>query len=217
MAKAVIVGASGLVGSHLLEFILQSPAYKEVTILVRQKININAAGLAQVVVDFEKLEDYADHINGHALFCCLGSTRKKTPDQSVYRKIDHDYPVKLAEMALKNNMEQYHLVSVLGANAKGSNFYRKMKGETENDVQKAGVKCLHIYQPSLLTGNRQEKRTEEKIAVVVFKFINPLLLGGLRKYRSIAAATVASAMYKQSLLHQEGVYIHHSDKIKEIA
>jgi uncharacterized protein YbjT (DUF2867 family) len=217
MAKAVIIGASGLVGSHLLHILLQNPAYKEVTILVRHKLAITNAKLIQVEVDFEKLDDYAAHINGHALFCSLGSTRKKTADQSIYRKIDHDYPVRLAEIALKNKMAQYHLVSALGADAGASNFYRKMKGETENDIKAVGLRCLHIYRPSLLTGERNEKRTEEKIASIIMRFLNPLLLGSLKPYRSIPAATVAMAMYKQSLLHQDGVFIHRSDQIKELA
>jgi len=218
VAKAIIVGASGLIGGHLLDILLQSVAYKEVTVLVRQPLPIDHPKLKQVVLDFDSLADYDKEINGHALFCCLGSTKKKTPDMNIYRKIDHDYPVQLAQMALKNGVQQYHLVSALGADASASNFYRKMKGEVEADIQQVGLTCLHIYRPSLLTGDRSEKeRYAEKFATVVFKLINPLLMGGLKKYRSIPAVTVAQAMYKQSLINQEGVFIHLSDEIKEIA
>jgi uncharacterized protein YbjT (DUF2867 family) len=217
LAKAVIVGASGLVGGSLLEILLQSPAYQEVAVLVRKELPLAHSKLKQVLVDFESLSQYESELNGHALFCCLGSTRKKTPDLAIYRKIDHDYPLQLAQIALKNGIQQYHLVSAMGANADSSNFYTKMKGETENDIKDVGLNCLHIYRPALLTGNRTEKRAGERFLFGLSKVIDPILIGGLRKYRSIAAATVANAMYKQSLIKQEGVFIHPSDEIKEIA
>jgi uncharacterized protein YbjT (DUF2867 family) len=218
VAKAIIVGASGLIGGLLLGDLLESPAYKDITILVRKELPVKHKKLTQLIVDFEELEKYAGEITGHAVFCCLGSTRKKTPDLAVYRKIDHDYPLLLAQMALNNGVKQYHLVSALGANAAASNFYSKMKGETEDDIKKVGLKCLHIYQPSLLTGDREEKkRTMERFASVLAKVIDPLLMGNLKKYRSIPAKTVASAMYKQSLIHQEGVFVHPSDQIKELS
>jgi len=159
VAKAVIAGASGLVGEHLLDILLQSPAYKEVTILVRRKLPLQSDKLKQVLVDFDKLPDYEAEINGHAFFSCLGSTRKKTPDLAIYRKIDHDCPLQLARIALKNGMEQFHLVSSMGANAASSNFYTKMKGETENDIKDAGLNCLHIYRPALLTEGKKGRRT----------------------------------------------------------
>jgi len=217
MAKAIVAGASGLIGGLLLEYLLQSPAYQEVVVIVRNKLPVEHKKLKQLVVDFNQLGNYADEINGHAIFCCLGTTRKKTPDQAAYRRIDHDYPLQLAQMGVKNGVAQYHLVSVLGANPDTPGFYLKMKGETEDDIKATGLKCLHIYRPSLLTGDRKEKRTEEKIATVLSRIIDPILIGGLKKYRSIPAKTVAMAMYKQSLKHQEGVFIHLSDQIKELS
>ena len=215
--KAIIAGASGLIGSKLLDLLLQSPDYNEVLALVRKELPVKHPKLTQFVVDFDKLDDYSNSINGRAIFCCLGSTKKKTPDLSVYRKIDHDYPVKLAELAKKNGVEQYHLVSALGANSKSSNFYTKMKGETEDSVQLVGLKSLHIYQPSLLTGDRKEHRAMEGFFTVLMKIINPILIGGLKKYRSIPAETVAKAMLNQSLKEEGGVFIYPSDKIKLLA
>ncbi|CAM3707017.1 NAD(P)H-binding protein [Mucilaginibacter galii] len=215
--KAVIAGASGLVGNELLHILLQESTYDEVLILVRKHLPIQHKKLVQLQVSFDELEQHQSAINGHALFCCLGSTKSKTPDLNVYRKIDHDYPVKLAQIALKNKMPHYHLVSAIGANSTSSNFYTKMKGETERDIQAVDIRSLHIYQPSLLTGNRKEHRLTERIATGVMKIIDPLLIGGLKKYQSIAAATVARAMYKQSLNQEEGVFVHPSDHIKQLA
>jgi uncharacterized protein YbjT (DUF2867 family) len=211
--KAIIAGASGLIGSKLLNILLQQAAYDEILILVRKELPIADKKLVQLVIDFEKLDEYSGAIAGHAVFCCLGSTKKKTPDLTEYRKIDHDYPVKLAQLAKQNGVEQYHLVSAIGANSKSSNFYTKMKGETEEDIQKVGLKCLHIYQPSLLTGDRKESRPAERFAIGLMKIIDPILIGSLKKYRSIPAETVARAMFNESQKKEEGVFIHSSDKI----
>jgi uncharacterized protein YbjT (DUF2867 family) len=215
--KAIIAGASGLIGSNLLDILLQKPGYDEVLVLARKELGVKHKKLVQLVIDFEKLDEHIAAITGHAVFCCLGSTRKKTPDLADYRKIDHDYPLKLAQLAKQNGVEQYHLVSAIGANSKSSNFYTKMKGETEIDIQNVGLKCLHIYEPSLITGDRKEYRPTEHIATVLMKIIDPLLIGGLKKYRSIPAETVALAMFNESLKNAEGVFIHPSDKIKLLA
>jgi hypothetical protein len=92
-----------------------------------------------------------------------------------------------------------------------------MKGETEDDISKLGFKSIHIYQPSLLTGDRKEKRLLENVAEYIMKIINPLLIGSLKKYRSISGKTVASAMHKQSLINSKGKFVYPSDKIKELA
>ncbi len=215
--KAVIAGASGLIGSELLQLLLQSQQYDEVLVLVRSELPVSHKKLVQLVVDFDQLNQYHASITGHAVFCCLGSTRSKTPKLSVYRKIDHDYPLQLAKIARQNNMPHYHLVSAIGANSKSGNFYTKLKGQTEDDIQQVHIPSLHIYQPSLLTGNRKEFRLAEKIATVAMKIINPLLIGSLKKYRSIPAQTVAQAMYRQSLNTEEGVFIHPSNHIKQLA
>ena len=215
--KAIIAGASGLVGGTLLDVLLQHPDYEDVLVLVRKQLPIQHKKLKQLVMDFDKLKEYKDQIIGHSIFCCLGSTQKKTPDLAIYRKIDHDYPLQLAQIALKNKVGQYHLVSALGANPAASNFYLKMKGETEVDIKKLGLHSLHIYQPSFLTGDRKEKRRGARFFAGLMKTINPLLLGGLKKYRSIPAATVATAMYKESLINEAGIFTLPSDKIKQLA
>jgi uncharacterized protein YbjT (DUF2867 family) len=215
--KAVIAGASGLIGSSLLDILLEARQYDEVLVLVRKELPVQHKKLVQLVIAFDKLDEHRAAITGHALFCCLGSTQKKTPDLAEYRKVDHDYPLKLALLAKQNGVKQYHLVSALGANANASNFYLKMKGETEEDIKKIGVKRLDIYQPSFLTGLRTEHRPRERFFSSLVKFIDPLLIGGLKKYRSISAETVARAMFNQSLKTEEGIFVHLSDKIKLLA
>jgi uncharacterized protein YbjT (DUF2867 family) len=217
MRKAIIAGATGLIGGELLKILLESSDYQEVISISRREIPVQHKKLVQLIINFDELEKYTHALEGDVIFCCLGSTRKKTPDLSVYRMIDHTYPVQLGQIAKANDIKQYHLVSAIGADANSSNFYTKMKGETEADLAHLNLTCLHIYQPSILTGDRKESRPLEKISIAVMKVVNPLLFGSLKKYRSIPAAIVARAMYKQSLKPQTGLYIHPSDHIKNLA
>lgn len=215
--KAIIAGASGLIGSSLLTILLNESAYTDVTVLVRKKTGITHPKLTEIIVDFDKLDDFISEINGHALFCCIGTTKNKTPDLTEYFKIEHDYPVKLGQLAIKNNVKQYHYVSSIGADKNSTAYYTKFKGQTEYDLQQLNLPSLHIYRPSILSGERKEHRPMEKFANGLMSVINPLLVGSLKKYRSIPAKTVAMAMYKQSINSEEGIFIHSSDQIKQIA
>jgi len=215
--KAIIAGSTGLIGSKLLQILLRENFYDEVLILVRKKIDLDHKKLTQLVVNFDQLDNHAEALTGHALFSCLGTTNNKTPDKTVYRHIDHDYPVQLAQLALKNGIEQYHLVSSIGADSGSSFFYTKTKGETEADIQQLGLPALHIYRPALLTGDRLEKRPMVKTIAVIYKIIDPLLFGNWKKYRSIAGETVAMAMYKQSTKNITGTFIYESDQIKQLS
>lgn len=215
--KAIVAGASGLVGNELLHILLESSAYEEVLVLVRKELPVNHKKLVQLVIDFNQLENYQSAIRGYAVFCCLGTTRKKTPDLKVYHQIDVEYPIKLAQLAAGNQIQQYHLLSSMGADTNSWAFYTRMKGEVEQGVEQSGMKCVHIYRPSLLVGQRKEPRVAERIITAIMKVLDPILWGSLKKYRSIAAHTVAMAMYKQSLQKQEGVFVHLSDHIKQLA
>ena len=215
--KAIIVGATGLIGSELLDLLLRNAEYKEVLSIVRRKMSVEHPKLSQLVINFDDLSEYSDVIKGHAVFCCLGTTKKQTPDTKMYYKIDHDYPVLLAEIAAKNGMSQYHYVSSPGADPKSSIFYTRTKGVSETDLKKVALPALFLYQPSLLTGRIKDKRIVETIAEGIMKVINPLLLGSLKKYRSIAGKVVAKAMLKESLSDKKGTFILTSDEIQKIA
>jgi len=215
--KAIIVGASGLIGSNLLKILLAEPLYTGITILVRKKTGISNPKLTEILVDFDTFDIYALNINAHALFCCIGTTKNKTPNLTDYYKIEHDYPIKLGQLALENGVKQYHYVSSIGADKNSAAYYTKFKGQTEHDLQQLNLQVLHIYRPSILAGDRKDHRPMEQFANALMNIINPLLIGQYKKYRSIPAKTVAMAMYKQSINSEEGVFIHPSDQIKQIA
>jgi uncharacterized protein YbjT (DUF2867 family) len=211
--KAIVVGASGLVGSKLLTMLLNHAEYEEVLVVVRKDLGLTHKKLTQLVINFDELSKYEVSLTGHAVFSCLGTTNAQTPDKSQYRKIDHDYPLEIAKLAKKNGVEQFHLVSAVGADSKSTVFYSKLKGELEEDLKSVGLKSLNIYQPSFLYGGRKDRRVVETILIDLFKVIDPLLFGGLKKYRSITADAIANAMCRNSLKIASGTHIHTFDNI----
>lgn len=215
--KAILVGASGSVGNSLLLQLLACKQYSSVLILVRKELRMQHPKLTQLVIDFDQINQYAPEIKGDMVFCCLGTTKSQTPDQQQYRKIDYQYPLDVAWIAQTNGAESYHLVSSIGANKDSSTFYTRTKGEVERDLKAVPFKSIHIYRPSLLDGPRKNKRVLEGISNAVMYLVNPLLFGGLKKYRSIKVETVAKAMIKESLNDKRGVFIHESDEIEKLS
>ncbi|OAQ39176.1 nucleoside-diphosphate sugar epimerase [Pedobacter psychrophilus] len=215
--KAIVLGASGLIGSNLLSIILSDDNYEEVIVFVRKKLTLKSSKLIQIITDFNNLDELKNATKADVVFCCLGSTKKKTPNLEKYKKVDHDIPLFIANEALKNGASQYHIVSALGANLNSSNFYSRMKGEIENDLKDLNYPSLFIYQPSFLEGDRNEYRPLEKIMSPIMKGLNFLLIGPLRKYQSIAAEDVAKAMVKESIKNKRGIFVIESDQIKELA
>lgn len=218
MSKAaVIAGSSGLVGTELLHQLCASKAYSRIVLLVRRPSGFIHPKVSEVIVDFDHIDNFAEQIRGDVFFSCLGSTRKKTPDKRQYYQIDHDYPLAMARIAANNGMRQFHLISAIGANPASANFYLKLKGETDRDIAALPFDSVHIYRPSFLAGKREEQRLGEKIGLAVFRVLNPLMIGGLRQYRSIDVKNVAAAMTRQSLKDKEGIYYYPSDEIQRIS
>ncbi|WP_118972096.1 NAD(P)H-binding protein [Taibaiella koreensis] len=218
MSKAaVIAGSSGLVGGALLLQLCASKAFHQVILLVRRPSGFIHAKVKEVIVDFDRIEQYADAIKGDVFFSCLGSTRKKTPDKRRYYQIDHDYPLAMARIAQANGIAQFHLISAIGAGVQASNFYLKMKGETDRDIAALPFQAVHIYRPSFLDGPREERRFSERIGLALFSVLQPLMRGSLRKYRSIDVKHVAAAMVRQSLDSAPGVHYYTTEVIERIA
>jgi hypothetical protein len=215
--KAIILGASGLIGSKLLTDILNDPHFELIKVFVRKKLDTNHEKLSQIITDFDHLDVIKHEIVADEVFSCLGSTKNKTPNIAVYRKIDVEYPLYFAKEALANGAKAYHIVTALGANAKSANTYNKLKGEIEQQLKSLSYSSLNIYQPSFLRGDRAENRPLEKVMLPIMKVVDLLLVGPLKKYQSIDAAAVASAMINQSNKNKKGIFVLESDKIKELA
>lgn len=217
MRNALIAGATGLVGKHLLSMLLNSNDYKKVYVLSRQPLDEEHPKLEEVIIDFDRLPEQelpaADDV-----FCCLGTTMKKAGSKEAFRQVDFVYPYELARKARESGAEQYLLISAMGANRGSFFFYNRVKGEVEEGISRLpGYKSISIFRPSLLFGEREEKRLGEGIAGKLMQFIKPLMIGPLRKYRGIHARTVANGMLKTAQQKPRGVHVYESEEIKPLA
>ncbi len=210
----IIAGSTGLVGSLLLSQMLGDDRYAQVISLVRKKSNLSDPKLQEIIVDFDDLQSYTQHIVGDDLFLCIGTTMANAGSKEAFYKVDYTYNVELAKMAHKNGIKNLCLISSMGANAASHIFYSKVKGQIEDAITALNFKKTVIVRPSLLVGDRKEYRFGEKIGIFLSSFLNPLLIGGLRKYRSIKAEKVAHAMIKSCNLNQDGLIILESDLIQ---
>lgn len=194
--KVLVLGGTGLVGGELINLMLKDDTISSITSLVRSPKGINHPKLNEEIIDFENLEKM-DHYfeKKDAVFCCLGTTIKKVKgDKMLFRKVDLEYPVKACETALEKKVKHFIMVSSLGADANSPFFYNQVKGECENRVKSIGVENVSILRPSLLVGKRNESRPLEMMSMGIMKVVNPLLPGGLKKYRSVAGTDVARLM-----------------------
>ena len=211
---ALVVGASGLVGSHCLDELLQHPAYARIEIWGRRALPREHPLLAQKQVDFERLEEQT--LQADEVYCCLGTTIAVAGSREAFRRVDYGYPLALARLAAAAGASAFLLVSALGANAASGVFYNRIKGELERDVRKLGLKRWHFFRPSLLVGARAEPRLGERIGFALDRVIGPLMLGGMAKYRPIEAAAVARAMVRVANSEQVSGTIE-SDAIAALA
>ena len=212
--KALIVGATGLVGGFCLQSLLNDDNYSEVIALVRKPLLKTHRKLKTVITTFDNLELELSKIQVDDVYCCLGTTIKKAGSQEAFKKVDHTLVITVAELMRKQGAEQFLVISAMGANKDSKVFYNRAKGEMEAALQELGYPCLRIIRPSLLLGPREEFRLGEKIGVILTPLLKPFLLGSLKKYRPVEAEKVAQFMVKISREKSVvGVHVYESDVI----
>lgn len=214
--KALIIGATGLIGNELVNLVLQSDYYHKIYILVRSVTGLRSDKVEEVLANFDELEETLKSIQADDIYNCLGTTMKNAGSKEKFHKIDYSYPIEIARIMKKKGSETYLNVSALGANKSSIIFYNRVKGELEQALEETGFNSLVIFRPSLLLGDRKEKRTGEDIAKKTYKVLDKIFVGPLKKYSGIQGATVASAMFEMAKRKPEGVTILESDKIKEV-
>jgi len=192
MKKAILFGASGFVGSYLLEYLLADEQYSLVTIVVRKPLDLQHPKLNVLIGDIDSLPTLKTGITADDVFIALGTTKKKTPDEQQYYRIDHDYPVTAAAICKAQGATAVFVVSAVGANTRSGVFYVRTKGEMERDMLALAYEHTHIFRPSMILGSREEKRPAEKFFIGLFGLIDPLM--GSSKYRGTHAKDIARAM-----------------------
>ena len=216
MKTAIILGATGLTGGKLLSFLLDDAHYENIKLFSRSSVGIRHSKIEEHLGDLTHLEDFRKDFMADTVFCCIGTTKSKTPDKEVYKKIDYGIPKAAAELAQQNGINTFIVISALGADPNSSVFYNRTKGEMEAAVLDAGIPKTHILQPSLIGGERNEKRTGEYLFKQLFKVVNFILVGPFKKYRSIKPNTIARAMLWLADNNYKKTRIE-SDEIEKIA
>lgn len=216
MKTALIIGSTGLIGSELLNLLLDSNDYLKVITFVKRDTGIKHPKLTQHIIDFDKPETYIELVVGDDFFCTIGTTIKKAGSKEDFRKVDFGYPKQFAAFALHNKVKNYLIISSLGANAKSGNFYLKTKGEIQDFLKDCDFESVAVLQPSLLLGNRTEFRLGEKVGAFFMKTFSLLFVGNLKKYKPIESKTVAKALLKIAQTNNKGFKIYESDAIQKI-
>ena len=209
MKTALIAGATGLVGSHLLPLLLSGDRYERVIAITRKPLPEHPR-LVQVNIDMSDAASYQAH-PADDVYCCLGTTIAVAGSKENFRKVDFTFPSVMAKALLARGASQYMLVSALGANKNSSIFYNRVKGEVEESISGAGYRSVHIFRPSLLLGNRTEKRSGEDAAKIFYKIFGFLIP---KKYKGVDASKVANAMYQCASLDEAGLHVHTSGEIQ---
>jgi len=192
----LLFGSSGLVGGHVLNYLVQKSNYSKIKIFVRSFIEINNPKIEIIKTDFNNLDKHINDIKGDECFFCIGTTKKNSPDKSEYQKIELEIPKKIAQIAKSNLVKSFFFVSSGYANPKSSGDYLKFKGQVEEEIKNLNFDKIGIMRPSFLLGERKEERVGEKFGIIIFKLLTPVLIGPFRKMRPIGSEIVAKAMIK---------------------
>ena len=213
---ALLIGASGLVGGNCLDYLLADDYYTKIITPVRSLLPVEHSKLIQHQVDFDKPEDLREVLKGDDVFCCLGTTIRKAGSKAAFNIVDLVYPLRVAKLALLNGAEQFLLISAMGADPQSSIFYNRVKGEVEQAIENCGYPALNIFRPSLLIGERPEKRAGEDIGKWLFRFLPFIFIGPLARYKPVAARAVAYAMVEVAKGKRLGKHVIESTMISSL-
>lgn len=198
---ANVIGASGLVGQQLLNQLLGNPEFEKTRIFVRRKSGFIHPKLEEKVIDFDQPESWKHLVQGDVLFSTMGTTIKTAKTKENQYRVDFTYQYEFAKAASENGVGAYVLVSSMGANPKSSVFYSRIKGELEEAVSRLSFRKLIIFRPSILDGDRKEKRSGEKIGLAISRFVTQFVL---KKYKPTPVNVLAGKMIRLSLDQSQG-------------
>jgi uncharacterized protein YbjT (DUF2867 family) len=208
---ALMIGATGLVGSQLANQLLSDARFDEVIAFGRRKTGLSHPKLQEHVVDFESGESWSLLVKGDVAFSSLGTTRKQAGSLAAQKKVDYDYQLAFAQAAARNGVPTYVLVSASSADPSSRVFYTRLKGELDRDVQQLGFERVRIMRPSLLGGDRLATRAGEKLGGALLGALNAL--GIARRYREIPGGVVARAMINAAFDPEKGTRIYTLDEV----
>lgn len=207
--KLLLVGATGLVGSHVLRLALSDERVDSVVAPSRRELPKHPK-LQAPVVDFERLPEDAPWWKADALICTLGSTMSKAGSQDAFQRVDHDYPLQAGRLARQHGTPTYVLNSALGADASSRIFYNRVKGALERDLEQLGFSSLTHVRPGLIGGDRQEFRAGERMSVSALSLLGPILP---RRWRLNPAPKIAEVLLNAAIDSLPGVHVITSERM----
>lgn len=215
LRTVTVIGATGLVGGHLVERLAADPAFMSIRVLVRRPVSFSSSKVDVRQVDLSDPAAYAPAIAGSdAVFCAVGTTQRKVKgDLEAYRRVDHFIPVQAAKACIETGCPQFLLVSAVGADSGSRNFYLKLKGEVEDEIRELGVPSAAVFRPSLLLGARSEFRLGEKLAQGIMPLISFLLPS---RYRAVRAEAVAGAVVEAAKQAKPGFHVYSYREMMEL-
>lgn len=191
---AIVIGATGLVGGHCLNLLLQSPDYEQVIAVSRRPVPVKHDKLLRIETSFDQLARALEGVRADVAFCCLGTTIRQAGTKAEFHKVDHGYALEFAHRVLRNGVKHFLLVSALGAKVGSPVFYNRVKGQVEKETTNLAFPRVSIFRPSFLVGERIEHRSGEAVGLRLSSLISPFLRGPLRSVHAIKGADVAAAM-----------------------
>lgn len=192
--QVLILGATGLVGSRLLDLMLQDVKVERIHLISRRSSGIDHQKITEYITPLEKMDQFESAFSVDVCFCSLGTTIKKSGSKSEFEKIDYELPLMAAKLARKNNVPSFIVVSALGASVNSNFFYSRVKGKLEEALKSLKFEKLHIVRPSIIIGKRQERRPAEALAMIGFKLLKPIFMGPLKKYEGSDVLEIAKTM-----------------------
>ena len=211
MKTAIVAGASGLVGKELVQRLINSDQYRLIYVLSRKKSGLVNDKIRELMIDFEKVGQLKFDEPIDDVFCSLGTTMKQAGSRDNFKKVDYEYVVALANLGKRHGASKFIVISAMGANSKSAVFYNKIKGMTEDALKDIGFNQLIILRPSLLLGERAEKRFAERLSGIFMKAFNFIIPDN---YKAIQAEKVAECMLKMALKSEEKVLIVESGEMQ---
>lgn len=217
MRNALLVGATGAIGSQLLKLLNESDHYSNIHCIGRRKPSTSSEKIKVHIVSFNELDQLNFQYAIDDIFCTIGTTIKAAGSVENFKKVDRDYVHQVGKLAQRLEVKTCSVISAIGANAVSSNFYNQTKGEAEELLQNLSLSSLRIFRPSLLHGERGEFRLKETVGFLMLTIMNPVLQGPWKKYRAIHVEQVAKAMYESAQQNFPPVQVFESDEIQCLA
>jgi len=215
--SSVIFGATGLVGKGLVYELLENNNFNKVVVVTRRKLQISNNKLNQLIVnDFSMLEKIRTELLADTFFCCIGTTIGKAGSKEAFRKVDYDIPLTIAHLAESLQIPNLVIISSISANAGSGNFYLRIKGEMEQQVQMIYHGNLKIVRPSIILGHRDDFRPAEKTGQWIITILRVLFVGFLAKYKGIHYWEIARGMIRAVELPRNVIFIE-SNELHELA